>query len=171
MYDDINAEKIRMLLRYDPQTGIFTWRVRAKGKRAGSANDRYRWIKVAGRRYLEHRLAWFYVTGEWPANTIDHVDGNPLNNRFANLREATQQQQNFNSRGRWLSLWPKGVTFDRRRGRFRAQLTLNGKNFHLGMFDTPEEANAAYLAKAQELHGKFFRDTIQPKENTKCTTI
>jgi hypothetical protein len=103
----LTAERLRELLDYDPETGRFIWRkdhptakhIKA-GSVAGTKNGRGYWvIGVAGAKYVAHRLAWLYVTGEWPAHLVDHENGDRLDNRFANLREATDSQNNFNRGG------------------------------------------------------------------------
>jgi hypothetical protein len=103
---DLTAEYLRQLLSYDPDTGLFRWRVqlgfRGKvGAVAGTTHSKgYRQIRIDGRIYRAHRLAWLYIHGEWPSGGLDHIDGNPANNAIANLRPATQQQNVWSSRKR-----------------------------------------------------------------------
>jgi hypothetical protein len=101
---------------------------------------------------LEGRLAWFYTTGAWPKDQIDHIDGNKSNNRFANLREATPSQNTQNQRRamRTNKLGILGVILAR--GKFRAQIWFDGKNKFLGYFATAEAAHAAYLAAKRKFH-------------------
>jgi hypothetical protein len=86
---ELTAERLRELLNYDPDTGVFTWRVRPVhshrvGDIAGSVRTTrgYRLIGVAGRVYKAHRLAWLYMMGEWPKDQIDHINRDPSDNRF-----------------------------------------------------------------------------------------
>jgi hypothetical protein len=148
------------VLTYDPDTGIFTWRVstgpRAKvGAVAGAlSKDGYIQIRVDGRLYKAHRLAWLWVTGKGPASEVDHINGSKSDNRLCNLRLATpaENQQNQRCSHRDSKSGLLGVT--RHRNRWLARITVGGKNEHLGTFDTPELAHAAYLA-AKALYHPF----------------
>ena len=159
MKEDLTQSYLKSLLHYEPVTGVFTWLVsRAKarvGAVAGTPNENgYIRISIDRRMYRAHRLAWLYVTGEWPQDQIDHRDMNKANNAFDNLREANNSQNNANRQG-WNKVGIKGVT--QRGNRFTAQITINGKRSYLGMFKTSIEAHAAYLASANDAHGKYAR--------------
>ncbi len=156
-----SAEIVKSLLHYDPETGVFTWRcdgVRTKsGRVAGTvrkgAPKCYVSIGIDYKVYLAHRLAWLYVTGRDPgATTIDHIDGNGLNNTFANLRLADMRQQNWNLACRWGDL-PTGVRFHAtcRSRPWQARL----KQRSLGYFATAEEAAQAYKAAYAEAAKEF----------------
>jgi hypothetical protein len=113
-------------------------------------------IHVDGERHLGNRLAWLYVTGEWPRAGVDHRDGDPTNDRWANLRLATQQQNNRNARKpRHNTTGLKGAY--RCRDKFRASISVNDRAVHLGVFDTAEAAHAAYCAAAVQYGGEFAR--------------
>ena len=156
-------ERVREVFAYDPETATVTWLVatsnRVKvGDRAGSLNnggDGYRRICIDGRGYLEHRLIWRWMTGSWPAAQIDHINGDRSDNRWANLREATNAQ-NLANRGANKNNTSgfKGVS--RFRQRWQASITKDGRQIH-SVYDTPEAAHAAYVAAANELHGEFAR--------------
>lgn len=105
---------------------------------------------------LAHQVAWKLTHGDIPAGyEIDHRDKNPLNNKIENLRLATHLENMANlSQYRKKSPYPKGVS--KNGNRFRAQLRRHGKLICAGSFDTPEEAHAAYIAAAKELHGEFY---------------
>jgi hypothetical protein len=155
----ITAERLRKLLHYDPETGVFTWRMQrgpaAAGAVAGSPHrDGYVCIGIDGRWYLAHRLAWLYMSGEWPENQIDHHDGKRSNNRIANLRPATHAQNQMNSRAYGQS-GRKGVSWNR--GRWQARIRVNRVLIHLGRFDDKEEAAAAYALHARKHFGEFAR--------------
>jgi len=155
----LTAERLRHLLRYDPETGQFWWRYPRSGininREAGYLSQiNYRMIRVDQKLYLAHRLAYLYMTGEWPSEEVDHIDVDPSNNRWSNLRAATRQQNQANTGAR-SPLGMKGVS--RKRGRYRARISIDGKQVQLGTFATPEEARAAYVAAAQEHFGEFAR--------------
>ncbi len=159
----LTLERLRGLLAYDRDTGVFTFNVargsRKKGTVAGSvAKDGYRSLSIDGKKYRAHRLAWFYVTGNWPVLLIDHRDCNPSNNAFDNLREANHSQSSGNRRAMKKGTSGfKGATFHAGVGRWQAQLKFGGKNHYLGLHETPEQANLAYAAKAECLWQDFAR--------------
>ena len=151
--------RLRELLDYEPHTGALVWkqhplRKDLVGRPAGSKNSYSLSVALEGSKYKVHRLIWMWMTGEDPGELeIDHVDHNPLNNCWTNLRLATRSENNRNVRGKSKQGLPKGVR--RNLGRFQAQLKLAGKTLHLGTFDSPEEAHRAYMAAANDLHGEF----------------
>lgn len=158
----ISLERVRGLLAYDADTGEFTWQESRgpakKGAAAGTRRrDGYRSIMIDGEQILAHRLAWFYVHGVWPAATIDHRDGCKSNDAIANLREATFQQNNCNKPAGPSSSGLKGVGWHRCSKRWQARIKAFGKTKYLGLFDTPEEAHAAYRIAAERIHGQFAR--------------
>lgn len=154
----IDADTLRSLLYYDPNTGVFTWRVKRGGTAeigtvAGCRKDSgYRVISLYDRLYREHRLAWLYMYGIWPPDEIDHINGVRDDNRINNLREATRKQNSANRRKLSGDL-PKGVY--RHRNRFRAQIRMQGHVKHLGTYDTPEQAHAVYCEAAQKEFGAY----------------
>jgi hypothetical protein len=107
---------------------------------------------IDGVNYLASRLAWLYMTGVWPNGFVDHRDRNVGNNTWDNLRDATRQQNNANSAPR-SALGVKGVY--RSRGKYRAQITINGRYLHLGVFRSVVEAAEVYQAAAKKHHGEF----------------
>jgi hypothetical protein len=157
----ITQNELRQLLSYDHETGIMRWIVRRKGVKLGAVAgchdyDGYRLIKVNQRYYKAHRLAWLYVHGEWPNGIIDHINGNPDDNRITNLREADASRNAFNQGPRANgSSGYKGV--HRQRNKWRATIQVNGRKTVLGLFDCPEEAAAVYAEAARRLHGEFAR--------------
>ncbi len=160
----LEAERLRELLHYDPETGVFTWRVHRgfkaqPGKIAGKVDKRgYRLITVDCKSYWAHRLAWLYMTGAWPKDGVDHRDLVKDNNSWGNLRQATASQNQANRRCRCDSRSGlKGVTWHPQSGKWRAYIRHDGRFHHLGLFDAPETAHAAYLAAAEKQHGEFAR--------------
>src|SRR5215467_8628570 len=97
---EIDATRVREVLDYDFETGRFTWRVKRTrvtvGDLAGCLDaGRYK-IRISGRNYWAHRLAFLWMTGEWPQGEVDHKNGNPTDNRWSNLRDATRPQNQHN---------------------------------------------------------------------------
>jgi len=150
----ITQQYLKSRLRYDPETGIFTWiNGWREGKIAGThSGNGYRQININYKIYGEHRLAFLYVHGFLPP-MIDHRNRIKDDNRIANLRECNKAQNAVNSLPRKSATGFRGVVHDH--SRFRAQIKRFGKCLYLGLFDTPEEASAAYEAKLKELHGEF----------------
>lgn len=164
MSTPLTAERLRALLRYDPETGAFTWRVdrgrrfRA-GMKAGCARKDGRCVlRIAGKLYLGSRLAWLWMTGEWPPRQVDHEDLDCANDRWANLRLATNAQNMRNTRAHADSQsGRKGVHLDRRTGRWVASIMADGISHYLGSSFDIDEAAAMYEQGAQRLHGEFAR--------------
>jgi hypothetical protein len=157
----ITPEALREILTYSPDTGLFTWRVTRGKARAGAVaghiNEHgYAVTNLNGRVYRLHRLAWLYMTGAWPVDMIDHKNGRRADNRWENLREATRSQNNAN-KGAFSAHGFKGATYNKRQGRWLAQIKANGRRHYLGYYDTPEEAHAAYAAAAIRHFGEFAR--------------
>jgi hypothetical protein len=156
---ELTAERLRKLLHYDPLTGTFTRLQRigvstAVGDVAGSiAKDGYVRIRVDGVRYYAHRLAWLHVAGSWPSLEIDHRDGHRANNRWTNLREATDALNRANQR--FVRSDSKtgviGVRPSHTTGKCTAQIKVGGAPKHLGTFTNAADASAAYWRARGEL--------------------
>lgn len=164
LHTNLSADRLREVVDYDPETGRFTWRVSTSrkivvGSQAGtSRKDGYRVIRIYGTNYYAHRLAWLYVTGSWPNQTIDHRDLDPSNNRFGNLRVANQSQQSANSRRSHLNRHGvRCVHLHARSGRFAAQAMVEGRRTTIGYFLALAEAKAAAAAAAKAAFGEFAR--------------
>jgi len=160
----LTVERLRELLKYDPETGIFTRKVansrRVKvGDEAGTlSTSGYVQIRIGYQRYSAHRLAWFYMTGDWPDQNIDHINCIRDDNRFANLREATFAENSGNASKRSdNSSGFKGVFFNKRTGAWMAAIQVRGKKQHLGYFGSAASAHAAYCVAAVRAHGVFAR--------------
>lgn len=169
----LTQEKLKEVLDYNPISGEFFWRdyqlpsrkARRKtgraciGSRAGHnrKRDGYLELRYDGTLYLGHRLAWLYVHGEWPSGELDHINGNPADNRIKNLRPATRSQQNGNTRRRRNNKTGfKGVC--KYRDRYSAYIKIpKQKSKYLGSFASPQEAHQAYIAAAREVFGEFAR--------------
>lgn len=154
-----SIEQLRRWLSYDSDTGVFIWRVSlnntiAVGQLAGTLKSNgYIYISLNDRKCLAHRLAWFYVYGEWPQHILDHINGKRADNRLANLRASNHTLNRANSKTRRKGL--KGI---RKNGnRWSAQIEEKGVVYHQGTFDTPEEAHEAYKKATARVFGNFAR--------------
>jgi hypothetical protein len=152
------------LLDYDPETGLFTWK-KNRGKRvcAGSIagnlhHSGYINIRINGKLYPTHRLAYKMCYGSDPVGMLDHINMDKSNNRIANLRDATATQNQRNKRApKNNTSGFKGVCWYPTRKSWRAHIKINKKFTHLGYYKTKEEAALAYEKAAKELFGEFAR--------------
>ncbi len=168
---DFTADEFRQMVHYCPETGEFTWKVsdlfsngrnaQYGGKKAGSIDTEGYVIVVVNRtNYKGHRLAWYYMTGDWPDEQIDHRDTVRSNNIWTNLRLATNQMNQFNkgpnknNRSGIKGIFPATAN---RRHPWMAKIVMNGEKHHLGYFSSKEEAAAAYSVAAQHFAGAFAR--------------
>ncbi len=159
-----SLDRVKELLRYDPETGHFTWLTKRrgsfKGSRAGwlDSDTKYRKISIDNVNHLEHRLAWLYMTGEWPSDQIDHKNTVRSDNWWSNLRIGSQTMNNGNLTLRSDNTSGfKGVSFHSPSGKWLAQLTHDGNHHHLGIYETVEMAARAYDKCAVEKFGDFAR--------------
>jgi HNH endonuclease len=167
---ELTAARLRELLSYDPETGVWIRRVSTSNHRAragdksgitnGYAKRGYAQIRADGRQYPAHRLAWLWMTGVWPVHEIDHINGERLDNRWCNLREASDTEQARNKVRRRVNGngCPKGVRLNG--GKWEARVWAGGENLHLGRFDNHHEAAAAYDFAAYILFEDFARPNV-----------
>ena len=156
---DLTHSKLVELLDYNPYTGSFKWKTTRGpkaviGSVAGSYHNSGCWeihISPYG-RYRAHRLAWLYVNGQHPKFEIDHINGDPLDNRISNLRDVTrtENQQNIREPRKHNKLGVLGVCSSG--SRFRATIKINGKNKQIGVYDTVEQAYKAYVEAKRKFH-------------------
>jgi hypothetical protein len=162
----LSPDYLRSILDYDRETGVFTWKVRRRcqggrtviGAQAGFVRgcDGYVFIGIDGTAYPAQKLAWLHVTGEWPIAIVDHKSRDRADNRFDNLRLATQTENNQNKSIRSDNAsGVTGVSFDDARGRWAARLKTGGKYLHLGRFATIDDAVAARRAAERKHFGEF----------------
>lgn len=154
----LTQEYLKTILSYDPNTGDFTNIInRANnavkaGSKTGCANGQgYINVRVSGKIYQAHRLAWLYVYGSWPKNNIDHINGLPGDNRIKNLRDVTVRANGQNRiehrNGKLL-----GANYNISKKKWSSSIQVNGKQKHLGYFSTELEAHNKYLQALEALH-------------------
>ena len=166
-----SVEVLEMLFECDAERGALHWKARPAtksnsgfngklaGKPAGSPHpDGYRMVKIAGRSYGAHRIVWKLVHGSDPEAELDHVNGDTFDNRIANLRQATHQQNCVNRRKRSDNTsGHKGVHFNKHTGKWQAVVNYEGRRFYLGEHTSLDAAAEVVMAKRAALHGAFAR--------------
>lgn len=161
---ELTAQRLREVLHYNPDSGDWIWLKtlsvrREAGSPAGEVKSSgYLFIGVDGSRYRAHRLAWLYMTGVWPTEQVDHINGVRSDNRWINLRAANNTQNAANMRVRYSNIvGVKGVKkYEGKRGvRWRAAISIQRKTRHLGSFASLEEAQSAYALAAKEAWGVY----------------
>ena len=151
--NELDSTRLRELLQYDPSTGIFTWKINRcvvkVGDVAGCVNKAsgYYRLRLDGKCYSGHRIAWLYVHGEFPVDQIDHINRIKHDNRISNLRQATQLQNSQNlSNSTGIAKIGKS---------WIAKVKTNYKSKTIGKFSSKEQAHQAYLEAKQVLHPFF----------------
>lgn len=167
-HDDLTFEQVDALLAYDGDNGIFTWKENVGRNGKVKAGDRAGWlhrssgswmITIGGCDYQAHRLAVLLKTGSWPpTDDVDHRDLDRSNNRWLNIRCATQSQNRANTRVRVNNkLGIKGVHLEKSSGKFVAQIMIDGRKVRLGAFSKAETAAHVYRVAAEMEYGEFSR--------------
>ena len=182
--DDLTPDELRKLLRYDPETGKLFWRKRepatfsATAKRTAEhvcANWNARYAEkeaftakslngyktgaIFNRNYYAHRVAWAITHSSWPKQEIDHVNGNPSDNRLFNIREASRSQNERNKGIRRNNTSGySGVSPHSQMKKWVASITVDGVQKHLGVFDTVTDAHDAYRSAARNFHQEYVRE-------------
>ncbi len=161
--NSLTIERLRECLSYDSNTGVFTWLLSGAGwvrpgDVAGWESHGYRRIHIDKKYYYAHRIAWFYIHGEWPKEQIDHIDGDRCNNRIVNLRAATNSENAYNKKmTRRNTSGHKGVYFHKAAKKWTAMIRSKSGHIYLGLYKTKELAHAAYADAAMKYHGEFAR--------------
>lgn len=150
----LTHERLKELLHYDPDTGLFTW---IAGRRCGAVavvnhNMGYVSLRVDYKLHLAHRLAFLYMTGTLPAMDVDHINGVRSDNRWLNLREVSHTTNMQNMRSATAANTSGFMGVAPRRSKWCAYLKVGGKTKYLGIYSTAEEAHQAYLTAKRELH-------------------
>lgn len=177
---ELTQGRLKELVNYDPETGWITWRVLSSttepGERAGGLHGfGYRQIGLEYKKFLEHQLAWLYMTGEWPTKEIDHINSVRSDNRWCNLREATRSQNGHNKQ-----LHPRSTTgftgVSTHGNRYRSTITVNGTTTYLGRFKSVAETRIVRLLSERDHFGQFTsfkeeKDCILPLEDGSTVRI
>ena len=156
---------VRQHFDYNPETGELRWRIgsrrRPAGKLAGAMSKTEKGriiVGFQGKTYKAHILAWVCQTNEWPTHQIDHVNEDPSDNRWVNLRAATKSQNMRNIiKIKSNTSGHKGVGFHKEAKKWRAYIKADGVSYHLGLFLDKEDAIKAYIDAANKLHGIFAK--------------
>lgn len=167
----MTRERLAELLVYEPETGVLRWKVSVGGRGAKNGKGKYPAgsvagctdshgyvaIRVDGDLHRAHRLAWLLMTGSWPKNDIDHINGDRKCNVWTNLRDVDRKANLQNSlRCRGAKSGYRGVEVKTgRTTRYAARIQDGSNRVSVGTFDTPEEASSAYLAAKVILHPGF----------------
>lgn len=150
----IDAETLKNLFIYLPDKGVFINRITRssnamEGTEAGSLqNNNYVSIHIAGRKYLAHRLAFLYMTGQFPSKFVDHINGLRSDNRWNNLRECSNSQNMHNLQREKKNVYPNGSGF-------MVRLSKDNKDYYLGTFRSEKEALDVALKARKTYHGNF----------------
>lgn len=159
MSDIALIEGLKSSLSYDPITGLFVWarsnrRVKAGSLAGTKRKDGYVLLHVCGHSLLAHRVAWLLTYGAWPKADIDHIDGDPSNNKLSNLRDVPRLLNMHNQRDAHSnsSSGVLGVSFIEKSAKWSARISMHRKTKHIGCFNSKEEAHAAYIEAKRRLH-------------------
>lgn len=157
----LTQERLKELVDYNPETGKFTWIKKHPMARKIEVGDEFRSVdsygylmaSILGNRCKAHRLAFLYMTGEWPSDQVDHINGIRKDNRWCNLREVNNlnNHRNMKLQKRNIS-GVTGVFWHKKNKKWRAMIRANGRNLHLGVFDNLSDAKRARI-KAERKYG------------------
>lgn len=161
----LSIERLREVLDFSPETGIFRWKVSLNGRSPVGSSPQtvangYYVLSIDRCRFYQHRLAWFYVNSAWPAELIDHIDGDKRNNRISNLRLASPSQNYGNGRSYGNGKFARGVSFDKRNTAascWIAKAKDHNSWVRIGSFPTEELAAAAYEKYCLDKWGNYLR--------------
>ncbi|MBL4886392.1 MAG: HNH endonuclease [Planctomycetaceae bacterium] len=158
----LTQERLKQVLHYDPKTGIFKWKLTrpgcVAGRSAGTITNGYRQIEIDYKLFRAGRLAWLYMTGEWPECVIDHINGVRNDDRWQNLRSASYQENARNRKPcRRNSSGKVGVHKSYKKGWWGAGIGVNDRYVNLGHYKRKADAIAARLKAEKQFFGKFAK--------------
>lgn len=152
----MTQERLQDLLRYDKDTGIFTWRNKKANKAGSKTTNGYIQISVGGKRYAAHRLAWLYIYGYIPEQQLDHINRQRDCNKITNLRLATQSTNNINKPIQKNNTTGfRGVSYHITKKKYVARVGIDKRLVHLGYFETAQQAHDVYVKFLGETYGQF----------------
>jgi hypothetical protein len=158
----LTIEQLKEVLDYNPDTGVFTWKKTVNshavvGSVAGNQDSSvYIRITIYKKKYAAHRLAFLYMTGEFPKHLVDHINQIKDDNRWTNLRQATVSQNNINSKKQKNNKSGyRGVYWVKKYQVWRVQIKYKSKYITLGSYTDIKEAAEVYKKKALELYGEY----------------
>jgi hypothetical protein len=158
--ESLTAEELRSILHYNPETGVFTSKTKRGSIKVGDivgtrkSDDGRNIIRINYTAYFASRLAWLYMTGEWPKFEVDHKDTDPSNDRWENLRDVTStvNMQNRRHAGKKKHSNLLGAHWCNQRKLWKSSIRVNGGSVHLGVFDSAEKASEAYIDAKRRMH-------------------
>lgn len=158
----VTIDRLRHLIDYNPETGEFTKRPKKIGSIVGKARHKFWMLYIEGVQYSAHRVAWFWMTGQWPPNSVvvDHINGDATDNRWANLRLASPSE-NQRNRTKVNNNNSSGLTGVYKKKKDDKYWFSSLGNKYLGRFSTKEEAHEAYRKAALEKFGEFAPDRLK----------
>lgn len=167
MSKHLSYQRAHELFTYDPVNGLLLWRVSKGTAKAGKVagkleRDGYMRVQTDGKLYLVHRIAWLLQKGDWPEFEVDHVNGDPSDNRWLNLRHASHSEN-----GKNLKKYDnnksgfKGVCWHNRLKKWQVRINYNGIQYHLGYHTELEHANAYYAGAAALVFGQWCRGEMK----------
>lgn len=158
----LTQSELKKVLNYNPETGKWTWKKTghriSKNMVAGTPNSNRGYIRIAvnDQRYLSSRLAWLYMTGSWPKHYIDHIDRDPWNDKWSNLREANTSENRYNAKmPKTNTSGVKGVSWNKIAQKWWARIGCDGKSINLGFFTSLAEAAKARQDAEIKYHKEF----------------
>lgn len=156
---NLTIERLRELLHYCPETGIFTAIAKNRcGRKSAAGNvgwcdGKYWRLCIDGKKHWAHRIAFLYMTGDFPLGDVDHINGCGTNNKWVNLRDVptATNVQNVKRASKNSSTGVLGIE-NTKSGKFQARIMTNGNRICLGTYATKEAAHAAYIQAKREMH-------------------
>jgi hypothetical protein len=162
----LTVDHLKKYFSYDPLEGVLRWKISPRhsvpagqiaGTISGGEGNKYLYVSIQTRLYKAHAIIFCMMTGQWPHEVVDHIDGDTLNNKWSNLRACSQRENCCNQRIRENNRSGRKGAHLNKHGTWTAQICVNYKKIYLGSYKNIDEAHAAYTAAALKYHGEFAR--------------